>query len=128
MTTQIVLLRAAAVVIRPSPCRAADAPEEDLAKVQGLWERKTGRDVPGLRRVTKEIKGTHEVITYYGEGDKLLDAHEVDFKRTPRGREDLHPALEHDEHGVGGLGLGEDRLARAVFMHARALVDRLEVL
>jgi uncharacterized protein (TIGR03067 family) len=51
----------------------------DLAQLQGFWERKTGEDVPGLVRATKEIRGTHETITYYGQGDKVLRAHEVDL-------------------------------------------------
>lgn len=59
-----------------SPAAENDA---DLAKVQGLWERKTGHDIPGLRRATKEIRGTHEVVTYFGDEDKLLGAHEVDL-------------------------------------------------
>jgi uncharacterized protein (TIGR03067 family) len=32
-----------------------------------------------LIRATKEINGTHERITYYGQGDKVLRAHEVDL-------------------------------------------------
>jgi uncharacterized protein (TIGR03067 family) len=62
-----------------SLCRA-DLLEDDLAKLQGVWERKTGHDVPGMVRATKEIHGTHEVVTFYGQDDKILDAHEVDFE------------------------------------------------
>ena len=58
----------------------ADTLEDDLAKVQGVWERKTGHDIPGLVRATKEIHGSHEVVTFYGKEDKVLQAHEVDFE------------------------------------------------
>jgi len=75
----VAIFFAACMVGPASLCRAADA-DEDLAKVQGLWERKTGHDIPGLRRATKQIRGNHEVVTYYGEDDKVLQAHEVDFK------------------------------------------------
>jgi uncharacterized protein (TIGR03067 family) len=61
-------------------CCRADSPEDDLARIQGVWERKTGHDVPGMVRATKEIHGNHEVVTYYGQDDKLIGAHEVDFE------------------------------------------------
>jgi uncharacterized protein (TIGR03067 family) len=70
----------------PPPGDEAAAAAADLAQIQGLWERKIGEDVPGLVRATKEIRGNHETITYYGgpAGDKLLGAHEVDIKVSRR--------------------------------------------
>ena len=64
----------------PAPLFAEQAEHSDLLKVEGTWERKTGDDVPGLHRATKVVIGTHEVVTYYGAGDEVLRAHEVDFK------------------------------------------------
>jgi uncharacterized protein (TIGR03067 family) len=68
-----------ALTSRGNFCRA-DLLEDDLAKLQGVWERKTGRDVPGMVRALKEIHGSHEIVTFYGEGDKVLESHEVDFE------------------------------------------------
>lgn len=62
-----------------------DTADDDLSKVQGVWERKTGHDVPGLVRATKEIHGNHEVVTYYGRNDKLLEAHAVDIQLSRMG-------------------------------------------
>lgn len=78
--SMIVVGVAAAVMLFPPRLCAQPSDEADLAQVQGLWERKTGEDVPGMLRATKEIRGNRETVTYYGEGDKLLRAHEVDFK------------------------------------------------
>jgi uncharacterized protein (TIGR03067 family) len=76
----IIVLVAAVAMFLPPGVGAEQADEADLLKVQGFWERKTGEDVPGLQRATKEIKGNHEVITYYGAGDEILASHEVDFR------------------------------------------------
>ena len=75
-----IIVLSAVVMLLPPRVGADLADPAELIKVQGLWERKTGEDVPGLHRATKEIKGTHEVITYYGVGDEILAAHEVDFR------------------------------------------------
>jgi uncharacterized protein (TIGR03067 family) len=74
-----------AIVLFSPPVLAEQTDEEDLAKVQGLWERKGGDDVPGLQHAIKQIAGTHEVVTYYGPRDRVLQAHEVDFKLERRG-------------------------------------------
>jgi uncharacterized protein (TIGR03067 family) len=91
LTVVIGVVVAAAAGIVLSPARAAEPSQQqqalppppldkaDLSQLQGFWERKTGEDVPGLVRATKEIRGTHETITYYGQGDKVLRAHEVDL-------------------------------------------------
>ena len=75
---------AAVLGVWPGALWAAEGSEgqasEDLANVQGMWERRTGHDVPGLKWATKEIHGNHEVITYYGADNQVLSAHEVDFK------------------------------------------------
>ena len=85
------VLLISALTFSPSPQKASAAPPPgdegaDLAQIQGLWERKIGEDIPGLTRATKEIRGNHETITYYGgpAGDKLLAAHEVDIKVSRR--------------------------------------------
>lgn len=75
----VAVIIAACLIQWPSLSRAAES-DADLAKVQGLWQRKTGHDIPGLRRATKEIHGTHEVVTYFGDHEQVLQAHEVDFK------------------------------------------------
>lgn len=75
----IALICAVCLIQWSSLSQAAES-DTDLAKVQGLWERKTGHDIPGLRRATKEVHGTHEVVTYFGDHDQVLQAHAVDFK------------------------------------------------
>jgi len=74
-----------AIVLLSPPVFAEQTDAEDLAKVQGLWERKGGDDVPGLQHAIKQITGNHEVVTYYGGGNRVLQAHEVDFKLERRG-------------------------------------------
>lgn len=77
------LMSTVMMLVLPVCLRAADAgaqSDAELAKIQGLWERRTGHDVPGLARATKEIRGNHERITYYGKDDQVIGGHEVDFK------------------------------------------------
>src|SRR6266478_6606441 len=77
----VVVVGAAATLLSPPPrLRAEPSEQADLTQVQGFWERKTGEDVPGMLRATKDIRGNHETVTYYGEGDKVLRAHEVDLR------------------------------------------------
>jgi hypothetical protein len=54
--------------------------KEDLALVQGAWERMLQDGQGNTYRVTKEIKGDKETITYFGQDDKAVHAHTVDFK------------------------------------------------
>jgi hypothetical protein len=54
----------------------------ELNPLQGKWERELtpqDRDA-GLRRAVKEIKGNKETVTFYGEDNKLLRRHTVDFR------------------------------------------------
>lgn len=80
---------AASVVCAPICLGAgetASAEEQDLAAVQGTWVRKAGADAYGdVRRATKEINGSHEVVHFYDAGGTLLRAHQVDFKLGSRG-------------------------------------------
>jgi uncharacterized protein (TIGR03067 family) len=69
-----------AIALFSPAVRAEQADQDDAAKVQGLWERKGGDDVPGLHHAIKEVRGTHETVTYYGPSGRVLQAHEVDFK------------------------------------------------
>src|SRR5438105_14275991 len=81
LSVVIVVVMATALIVPAPPRAIAEATaDDDLAQIQGFWERKTGEDVPGIARATKEIRGSHETVTYYGEGDKVLRAHEVDLK------------------------------------------------
>ena len=98
-------------------------------QVQGIWERKTGEDVPALHHAaTKEVNGTHEVVTYYGAGDEVIRAHEVDFKlenrdgvkiftfsnwtgtagpdKGPRGRKPSQPHLSRGRQTSSHRGVG----------------------
>jgi len=70
-----------------SKAQGVSTPEEDLARMQGTWER-TGTPAAGqaagqaeaMRRAVKVIEGNRETVTFYGEGDKVLNAHKVEFK------------------------------------------------
>ena len=75
-------------------CWADDAAEtsdknlrEDLAQLQGKWERRTeafrwveGREVRLLFRVVKEIKGEKAVITYFDEKGGVRSVLEADLE------------------------------------------------
>jgi hypothetical protein len=74
-----------------SGARAADTPKPgadqaskaNLALVQGKWERKpAGNEV---RLAVKEIDGTTETVTFYGQGDKILRKHRVEFRLDRKG-------------------------------------------
>jgi len=71
--------------------RAADKPQsEDLQRVQGKWELVVSQDLKenGVRRAVKEIKGSRETVTFWGDDGKVLRAHTVEIKVTKNG--DLH--------------------------------------
>jgi hypothetical protein len=54
--------------------------KDALALVQGRWER-TDKDQDGKTvRITKDIDGNKETITYIGEDGTIAAAHQVDFK------------------------------------------------
>jgi len=72
------------------PAHAAEARPSsgsELNPLQGQWERElTPEDLKaGLRRAVKEIKGNKETVTFYGEDNKLLRRHTVDFKLEKNG-------------------------------------------
>lgn len=58
--------------------------QDDLDRVQGTWERWEGM-VFRKRRITKEIRGNSEKVTYYNRDDTVQSAHTVEFelKRGP---------------------------------------------
>ena len=71
--------------------QTADKPQsQDLQRVQGKWELVVSPDLKesGVRRALKEIKGSRETVTFYGDEGKLLRVHTVDIKLTRQG--DLH--------------------------------------
>lgn len=72
-----------------APARAADdpKPKDELARVQGNWERTVpeGSDLP-YRRATKQIKGSKETITFYDAAGKVFHRHTVDFKLSKSGQ------------------------------------------
>lgn len=60
--------------------RAEGETKDDMALVQGRWERKvTGNTEGPVVRVTKEIKGNKEVVTYYDKDGKVTRQHQVNF-------------------------------------------------
>jgi hypothetical protein len=79
---------AIAVLLTPLLVRAADE-KDDLAKVQGLWERrKTEQRIDvdeKIDRVVKDVSGNRETVTYYDKDGKVLRQHRVDFKVERRG-------------------------------------------
>ena len=59
------------------------AEELDLAAVQGTWERKAAPEAYGdVRRATKEINGSHEMVTFYDAAGAVLRAEGSRTKRT----------------------------------------------
>lgn len=52
----------------------------DLAQVQGLWERTERAGLVGTRKVTKEVKGSHETVTYYGKQGGIEKAHTANIR------------------------------------------------
>lgn len=56
------------------------AKPDDLALVQGTWERVVkGRTEGPVARVVKEVRGNKEIVTYYDEAGKVVRQHKVDF-------------------------------------------------
>ena len=59
------------------------APDGDLKAVQGVWARTETVGLFGKRRITKEISGDHETVTYYDAIGGVEKAHtvKVDLRR-----------------------------------------------
>jgi hypothetical protein len=53
------------------------APEDDLKSVQGLWVRTETVGLFGKRRITKEIQGDRETLTYHDAIGGIERAHQV---------------------------------------------------
>ena len=76
----IVLCNLAAALTQAAERKANSNPDGGV--LQGKWERElSAQDTQmGLRRAEKEIKGNKETVTFYGEDNKVLRRHTVDFK------------------------------------------------
>jgi hypothetical protein len=62
-------------------------PELDLALMQGVWEIIPPHDFGGeIRRVTKQIDGNRETVTFYGSDEAVLRKHAVEFSLDQSGR------------------------------------------
>lgn len=72
------------------PSAAGTRNDDELSKLQGRWERQLSAEEmnSGLDRVVKEVKGNKETVTYYGEDEKVLRRHTVEFTLSRSG--DLH--------------------------------------
>lgn len=57
-----------------------EAPAGDLEAIQGLWVRKERRGLFGSRRITKQIKGDGETVTYYDDKGNVERANTVKVK------------------------------------------------
>ena len=57
-----------------------DAPKEDLEAIQGLWSRTYRSGLFSTSRVTKEIQGDREVVTYYTSDGKVDNANSVKIR------------------------------------------------
>ncbi len=57
-----------------------EAPSEDLDAIQGLWVRKERVGLFGSRRITKQIKGAVETVTYYDDKGNVERANTVTVK------------------------------------------------
>jgi len=94
------------------PAHAAEARPSsgtELNPLQGQWERElTPEDLKaGLRRAVKEIKGNKETVTFYGEDNKLLRRHTVDFKLEKNG--DIRVFTYFNMEVTDGDGKGNKR-------------------
>jgi hypothetical protein len=56
------------------------APAEDFDAIQGLWVRTERVGLFGSRRITKEVKGDTETLTYYDNEGNVAQAHTVKVK------------------------------------------------
>jgi hypothetical protein len=56
-----------------------DAVKEDMAKIQGKWERAAKLGGNSVRQV-KEHKGHQTTLTTYGENNEFLQQHKSEFK------------------------------------------------
>ena len=91
------------------PTRAAETKPSsgnELDSVQGEWERElTPEDIKqGLRKAVKEIKGSKETVTFYGEDNKILRKHRVDFKLEKNG--DIRVFTYSNMEVIDGEGKG----------------------
>jgi hypothetical protein len=88
LIASIVLLTGRTIVTAQTN-QAGAAPADDMAKVQGKWERSgssiSRSDPKGTHHVGKEIRGSEETITYYAQDDLVLGAHRVEFKLEKNG-------------------------------------------
>src|SRR5256714_1138808 len=78
----------------------------DSGVLQGKWERElSAQDTQvGLRRAEKEIKGNKETVTFYGEDNKVLRRHTVDFKLEKKA--DIHVFTYFNMEVTDGDGKG----------------------
>jgi hypothetical protein len=85
----LALLAGLALLPPAVAARAADADggaKDDLARVQGRWERQArAEENAPYRRVTKEVQGSRETVTYYDADGKVLRQHRVDVKLSKTG-------------------------------------------
>lgn len=56
------------------------APQEDLDRIQGRWARTERTGLFGSRRITKEMKGEDETVTYYDSKGNVERAHTAKIK------------------------------------------------
>jgi uncharacterized protein (TIGR03067 family) len=60
--------------------------QDDLAQVQGRWEREEPQGSgASYKRATKEIRGNKETVTYFDAEGKVVRQHKVDFKLSKAG-------------------------------------------
>jgi hypothetical protein len=109
MNPRIATLIALCCCLQSSLSVAAEtnsASAADVKLVQGLWERELtpADNDAGLRRATKEIAGNKETVTFYGENDKILRRHVVDFKLGKNG--DVHVFTYSNMEITEGEGKG----------------------
>ena len=59
----------------------------DLTALQGKWESRDKQMlVPAAVRTVKEIKGSKEVVTYFGSSEEVLRIHAADFSLERSGK------------------------------------------
>jgi hypothetical protein len=81
----IVVACTSSLLIPGAPGANAEEPAELLREVQGTWTR-CQTTATGPIRIVKEHKGNKTVVTAYDDKDKVIYAHESEFKVEQTGK------------------------------------------
>jgi hypothetical protein len=91
------------------------APPEDLEQIQGQWTRTERTGLFGRQRVTKEIEGDLETVTYYDSSDEVSSAHTVKVQLRRAGP--IKVFLFKDQTFTAGPNKGEKQEGTAAYVY-----------